>query len=504
MGAKEPVEEVSLAVNEWNCELCTILNQPGKSACSMCGASAPEAAYQTAEAKQLDEEEKARLEKEEQERKAKEEEERKQAEELKEQQRLALVDKEFEATQTFLKEATIEGYVFSSVETTVKTPALLGGLLFNKREKVADLHLKSLSYRHDYLANFYTQIKATGFFENKLTHVIYETEAACIASIVHNNDQLLQSLYPAHLRQEVLQASEVAVVRLPLSEVALVAQLSDHLSPKAPLKILVRGKNHDDEHATYLVGVELNERGKFLVSAELLQKELFAGVPNEQIQDVLYCGETQKLVVKSDSDFKVSVSSGELSLETIASIEGSQDYRIERGKLLVKTEKGIKAYPLQALKASPSDEDAGESVQKESLPSISAETVTIEDIEKFSSLLKGRAVAATSNSDSGKGRVDDTRFKRHFWKSDKDPWELQFDHKTSLISLNIDLTFSSRDCSNFKTRTVTNAVEAPKAEQVGPVNLGKFSLAPQKQSKQAESPDTSSLLPLIVHKHKGA
>ena len=43
------------------------------------------------------------------------------------------------------------------------TPLLTGALMTNKEQGVADLHLRSLSYRRDYIESFVSVSPKTGF-----------------------------------------------------------------------------------------------------------------------------------------------------------------------------------------------------------------------------------------------------------------------------------------------------------------------------------------------------
>ena len=110
-----------------------------------------------------------RAKKEEEERVEKEkklEEERRQQDELKqkqEEEHRQAVKTEFEATKEFLEESKVDGIVFSSIKGGHDvTPLLAGAVMTNKEKGVADLHLKSLSYRRAYLENFMRTSLRTG------------------------------------------------------------------------------------------------------------------------------------------------------------------------------------------------------------------------------------------------------------------------------------------------------------------------------------------------------
>ena len=67
----------------------------------------------------------------------------------------------------------------------------------NKVEGVADLHLRCLEYRAEYLANFMSSPPLASRVENRLTQETFPNETACLQSIFDNNQLLLESLYPA-------------------------------------------------------------------------------------------------------------------------------------------------------------------------------------------------------------------------------------------------------------------------------------------------------------------
>ena len=100
--------------------------------------------------------------------------------------------------------------------------------MHNREEGVLDVHVKHLSYRKSYLDSFMGQGSAPGKFENRITKEQYESEAACLESLLANNQMLLESLYPAvgpeggsDAANSVLRGSDVGVVRLPLEGVSV-------------------------------------------------------------------------------------------------------------------------------------------------------------------------------------------------------------------------------------------------------------------------------------------
>lgn len=91
-------------------------------------------------------------------------------------------------------------------------------------------------------------------------------------------------------------------------------------------------------------------------------------------------------------------------------------------------------------------------------PSIDPDKVSISDIRRYEALMKGKAVAATSNAQAPRGAVErndrrGTLYKRHNWiasgEDEFGPMEMEFESASHLISLNIDLTFSCRNPSQL-------------------------------------------------------
>jgi hypothetical protein len=88
-------------------------------------------------------------------------------------------------------------------------------------------------YRTRYLESFAGPSTIPGThdegFENRLTKEIFETREECLESLFANNQQLLESLYPAlggyrdpaYAENPVMGCEDVGVVRLPLREINL-------------------------------------------------------------------------------------------------------------------------------------------------------------------------------------------------------------------------------------------------------------------------------------------
>lgn len=239
---------------QWNCEMCTIINQPGGTSCHICFSQAPASAYVDAEAEKVkkDAEDKAKTAEEERLAREKQlEEERKKQEELKrleEEKQKAQIKQEFEKTQRFLDQAEVLGYLFGSVKGGQdKRPLLVGAVMQHSEEGVTDLHLKSLAYRKSYLAHFMTAPSLAGVVENRLTRERYDSEAECLESLFLNTQSLLESLYPAlgdhkdtqQGMNELMSSADVGVVRLPLKQVSVLCQIGADVSPGSPLFVLV-------------------------------------------------------------------------------------------------------------------------------------------------------------------------------------------------------------------------------------------------------------------------
>ena len=62
---------------------------------------------------------------------------------------------------------------------------------------MTDVHLKSLSYRKQYLENFMSSSSISGMIENRLTKELFDSEVDCLDSLFMNNQSLIESLYPA-------------------------------------------------------------------------------------------------------------------------------------------------------------------------------------------------------------------------------------------------------------------------------------------------------------------
>jgi hypothetical protein len=233
--------------------MCTVINQPGASTCHICFTPAPQTAFVdvAAEKAKRDAEEKRqkeeaeRIEQEkrrEEERRAQEEQER-----LEQEKHQKRVEDEFERTQRFLGQSRVLGCFFGSVRGGKSArPLLVGAAMHNREECVLDVHVKHLSYRKQYLDNFMSLGAVPGPVENRLTKEHYATEAACLDSLLANNQMLLESLYPAvgpdwadSGANSVLRGTDVGVIRLPLEEVSVLCQIGEDVAAGMPLLVLV-------------------------------------------------------------------------------------------------------------------------------------------------------------------------------------------------------------------------------------------------------------------------
>ena len=157
MGTSHKVEAVKVAMKEWACPVCTVINKPGGSKCAVCGEAVPSEACVNEEEERAKKEAEDRAKKEEEERIEREkklEEEVRQQNELKkkqEEENREAVRSEFESTKKFLEESKVHGFIFSSIKGgRDRTPILVGAVMSNSAQGVADVHLKSLSYRNAY------------------------------------------------------------------------------------------------------------------------------------------------------------------------------------------------------------------------------------------------------------------------------------------------------------------------------------------------------------------
>jgi hypothetical protein len=274
--APKEKEEKKVTVVQWDCEICTVINQPGGTKCHICFGQAPASAYVDEEAEKAKKDAQEKAEKAEEERLAREKElaeermkqlELKRQEEEKEKEK---IKQTFEKTQQFLAHSKVLGYLFSSIRNGKdRRPLLVGAVMQHSEECVTDLHLKSLAYRRQYLDNFMSTPTAAGAVENRLTRERFESEEECLESLLMNNQSLLESLYPAlgdnrdasksifsHLGvNQVMGSADVGVVRLPLKEVSLLCQIGKDVSPESPLLVLVQGRRKDDVISTFLVSI---------------------------------------------------------------------------------------------------------------------------------------------------------------------------------------------------------------------------------------------------------
>lgn len=579
----EPPKVEKKTVVKWSCEMCTMLNQPGGTKCHICFSAAPATAYvdEAAERAEKEAEEKRKTEDEERVARAKaEEEERKKQEDLerlREEQSKEKIRQEFQRTQQFLERATVSGFLFSSVKKGKdRRPAVLGAVLTDREEAVSDVHLRCLEYTKEYLANFICATPGVAPSAlSRLTKEEFASDKECLERLLCNNQQLVESLYPAladaysfSATNSVLRSVEIGVVRLPLKEVSLVCQMGSDLSPTQPLHTLIFGRKADSTAVAFLITMKsaTSAAGQTTIRPEVteLSDKLFEDLKIDEIQDVRFCSETSRLVVQSARGVSVyswTVEEGSLATEHLRSLatsgEDAEAVKVEQGLAFIKEKDTIAMYRLLSEEeAEPSrKEEAQVSVPKEKEESkltegsaIEPEKVTVQDIKEYEDLMKGKAVSARSNAHAPRGQVTGSSssqplYRRHNWLANGEeefgPMQMKFETSTSLISLNIDLTFSCTDAAGLqdqRDRTkneakagladvdvvrIEDSPEEPKPEEALR-NLGQFSVkgvnsvqlgeeggaldrsqAAQPSSAQQKD-DGSSYLPLIVHKHKGA
>jgi len=488
--AKEAAKKATVA--QWNCDMCTIINQPGGTSCHICLSPAPASAYVDVAAEQQKREEEELRQQQEVERVAKEKELEEATKRLEEQARAeeerlkAEVHREFQKTKRILEQATVVGFLFGTIRKAQdRRPLFVGAVMNNSEECTTDLHIRCLEYRKQYLANFMSAPNHAGAVESRLTKERFASETACLDSLMTNNQLLLESLHPAlgdqhdasHSLNKVLGSAEMGVVRLPLKEVAVVCQMGTDVSPGKPLQVLVIGQREDSTTAVYMVSLEHAATATGPAEVQLgvtqLQSELFQKVPNSEIKAVRFCSKTGQLVVHTAADiatYSFSATEGSFAAERqstlVAHGAGVETIKVEHGQAFVRENESVTAFSLESSPTS----DSGASTQQidsqesslkekeeqpgETRPSVDPEQVTVEDIKRYEALMKGKAVSAASNAHALRGRVEgpdssQPMFKRHSWVANGEdefgPMQVRFESAANLISLNIDLTFS---CSN--------------------------------------------------------
>jgi hypothetical protein len=72
--------------------------------------------------------------------------------------------------------------------------------------------------------------------------------------------------------------------------------------------------------------------------------------------------------------------------------------------------------------------------------------ITVHDIKRYEKLMKGAVIGASSNATQQSNPVHSKAgtviFTKHHWVDSTEPLQMQFELPTSLISLNIELTFN--------------------------------------------------------------
>ena len=172
---------------------------------------------------------------------------------------------------------------------------------------------------------------------------------------------------------------------------------------------------------------------------------------------------------------------------------------------------------------------------------IDPEQVTAASLEKYENLMKGQVACARSNSNYQSGFSANSQkslYSIHTWRNDArshnnevGAFELQFEKPTSLVSLNIDITFDCIDSAKLLSslkqvakveskvdekaqvqQTQIISTSAPETENnTNSISLGNFSIKGFQEDLQKALKETNSLgleyrrekfMPLIVERNK--
>jgi len=179
--------------------------------------------------------------------------------------------------------------------------------------------------------------------------------------------------------------------------------------------------------------------------------------------------------------------------------------------------------------------------------SVDPEKITIEDIDTYQTLMNGSVALASSNATYRQEQVSDNLFIKHVWTNtasaaatpDIGPMELKFERPTSLVSLNLDLTFTCNDFGKLVTAlekessskeddsqsatqegsslrlNSTEVIDTTTTEEVNPIQpvgnhkkLGLFSTkafdAEDDDNSKQSSASAQEYLPLVTRRNKGS
>jgi hypothetical protein len=321
---------------------------------------------------------------------------------------------------------------------------------------VTDVHLRALQYRTEYLETFIgvtSGLEPQGFV-NKLTGEVFEDKKSCLVSLLTNNQVLLESLQPAlgsqggssSPKSQLLRARDLGVVRLPLKEVRAVCQIGSDASPEVPVRAIIVGLRADSTAAAFLVSLRptSSAKGRTIMQTAVkeLEEGLLDGLATSDIMDLDYCEETEQLVVGSSQGVALHSlleASGSITTKKLRVLaegaEGTRLLRVVQGAAFVSTDGHIKVHDLTEIDVGAEANETAVSVREESSASkpkggpgepagaVNPDKVTVEDIERYEALMKGKAVAAASNAHAPRGLVAGKHgkpplFTRHTWLTD--------------------------------------------------------------------------------------
>eukprot|EP00347_Sterkiella_histriomuscorum_P017580 403348792 len=588
-------DPILIKIVSYQCEVCTYINPEGNSICEVCGSAAPQTSYVQEKLQEQIEKEKELEEKKKKEQedliiKAQEEEQKRILEEqMKLERELEEQRKQDELrrqTVEYYENTEIRDFIFATVNSgkSVK-PILTGAVMQNKTNKTVEIEVHSLNYKQSYLSQF---IGTPGKYCCKVCDIPFKNEDSVLHHLFSCHQSLVECFYPTfigsqliqnkwiiktnRLNQNILRDEMIGRIMFPFENLIDFIQVGTNLEKDNSIYFIGIGQKTDQQQISVIIErVDYNQDThdfNFVTLSDDSQLFKQVGINNDDIQKVHYCQKSQRIVVISQSQsvqiLDIDTSDKKLHLQKVDQFnlirESEKFLKLENGVIYICVEnQKLRRYLIdekqirllqekeQALKNQNQNTRKDALTEEEVLSmQIDQHQVTINDILRYEKLMNGKTVLALSNSTNGlltnNGANKSVHQTNHVWTindtSNIGPLEMQFQKPTSLISLNIDLTFNVNDSAQLlellqknqamidasqpisqKASIIDTATTVKEKKSENTVNLGLLSIQGinheslsghniSNQQKigqqQSQSQEEHNFMPLVVNHHKGA
>jgi hypothetical protein len=412
-------------------------------------------------------------------------------------------------TREYIYNAEVVDHIFAQVKGGLDVKPLIGGAVFKSSIRCThDIHLIRFAYRLSYLKQF---VNSNAGIKPRcqVCDLPFNNRDDCINHVMKVHRELLETYHPIfignlqsskkfdiktnRINTNIMKAEVFASIVLPFEHLDFFFQIGDNVTEQTPLFIVCIGRMAGSEdRQVFIQKVELTGNSDITVSTIESHKDPinFLGISNLSVKTLtsLTYDPTSKLllITQGPSDFTLlkleptltdivaytpdsltsiptSISPSELILGLKQGHLYVQDkLNLSLRKILVDTRllnvKKANHQMKETLSAKKMREEEKEISERDILMmQVDEEKVNVNDIRRYEKLMNGKSVLAFSNANIMQGEEklglsnNKRMYTKHHWIIDQDnvasKLELEFDNPTSLIALNVELTFNCRDSS---------------------------------------------------------